>query len=92
MDGGIMLELTSGDIVVRGLYGGGYMSEDLIMIEYVDDQGNIFIEGADGDYTCESVYRFDRKTLKSVNNFTPGFYSVLHRKATWGDLDNLERH
>ena len=85
-----MTNFNEGDIVVRALTGGGFTTEGLVEIDHIDEHGDIFIEGADGDYEHDSVYRFSGKTLKSVNNYTQGFYSTILRKATDDDLENLE--
>lgn len=77
-------KVKSGDKLVRGLTGAGFTTYSLVEVEHVDSTG-IFIEGADGDYERDSVYRFSLKTGKSVNNYTAGFYSTLIRLATKED-------
>lgn len=81
--------LKEGDIVVRALIGGGFTTESLIEIESVRDNG-IFIEGCDGDYEADSVYRFSKTTGRSVNNYMAGFSSQIVRLATDEDKENLE--
>lgn len=82
-------ELKADDLVVRELHGGGFVSESLVKIDSVLDNG-IFIDGVDGDYADDSVYRFSLTTGKSCKNYVPGFYSVLTRIATEKDLEELE--
>lgn len=76
--------IKAGDVVVRALTGGGFTTYSLLEIEHVDETG-IFVEGADGDYEVDSVYRFSKHTGKSANDFIPGFYSTLMRPATEAD-------
>lgn len=85
----MLKDIKEGDVVVRGLTGGGFTTESLVTIEHVDKSGDVFIEGADGDYAKDSVYRFDRKSGRSVNNYTSGFYSTILRKATDDDIKEL---
>lgn len=80
-------KIEAGNVIVRALTGGGFTTYDLLEIEHVDENG-IYIEGADGDYAKDSVYRFDLNTGRSVNNYSPGFYSTLIRIATKEDLKN----
>ena len=80
-------KIEAGDVVVRALTGGGITTYGLLEIEHVDDNA-IFIEGADGDYAKDSVYRFSRKTGRSENNYAPGFYSTIIRVATKEDLED----
>lgn len=89
MNKDFLKNVKNGDVLVRSLIGGGFKTESLVEIESVLDNG-IFIEGADGDYEDNSVYRFSKTTGKSMNNYTAGFSSELLRIATKEDLDNLE--
>ena len=81
--------IKSGDILVRELTGGGFKTESLVEVEFVSEEG-IFINGADGDYGSDSVYKFSSGTGKSVNNFMAGWYSTLKRVVNKEDLINLE--
>lgn len=81
--------VKNGDVLVRKLTGGGFTTESIVEIESVRENG-IFIDGADGDYENDSTYRFNKTTGKSVNNYTPGFYSTLDRIASEEDLQNLQ--
>ena len=85
----MMSKFKDGDVVVRNLHGGGFVTNSLVTIEHVDENGTIFIEGADGDYSRDSVYAFHGGNHKSINNYTPGFYSVLSHVATQYDIDEL---
>lgn len=85
-DKDFLKEVKAGDVLVRGLSGGGFTTYSLIEVEHVDDKG-IYIEGADGDYAHDSVYRFSTFTGRSVNNYTPGFLSMLIRIATEEDKE-----
>lgn len=82
-------EVKAGDVLVRALTGGGYTTYNLVEVENVDDK-SIYIEGADGDYTDDSVYRFLRSNGRSVNNYIPGFSSTLIRIATEEDKSKDE--
>lgn len=81
--------VKDGDVLVSKLTGGGFTTESIVEIESVRENG-IFIDGADGDYENDSTYRFNKTTGKSVNNYTPGFYSTLDRIASEEDLQNLQ--
>lgn len=81
-------KVKSGDVLVRTLHGGGFVSESLVKVEAVLDNG-IFIEGADGDYEDDSVYRFSKSTGQSLNNYSAGFFSKLNRVATDDDIHML---
>lgn len=81
--------LKVGDFVIRELHGAGVITESIEKIEYINDTG-IFIEGADGDYSKDSCYRFFPLNGKSVNNFVPSFYSKIVKLATEEDFKRLE--
>lgn len=85
------LNLKNEDLVVRELHGAGFITKSLVRVEKVEK--NIFyIEGADGYYADDSVYAFSLENGESINNFTPGFFSKIIRKATEEDKENLEHH
>lgn len=78
-------ELKAGTAIVKMLCGGGYKTYEVCRIEEVNSAG-IFMEGADGDYDNDSVYKYSLISGKSVNNFVPGFKSEIVRIATEEDL------
>lgn len=89
MNKAFLKDLKENDIVVRKLHGGGFVTESLVTIEAVLENG-IFIKGADGDYEDDSSYCFDLTTGKSCNNYIQGFRSELSRIATEEDKEELE--
>ena len=78
-----------GDVLVRSIVGGGFTTYSLVEIEHVDDKG-IYIEGADGDYEADSVYRYLLTNGRTAENYVPGFYSELIRVATEEDKKKEE--
>ena len=83
-----MLELKSGDKVVRSLTGGGFTTHSIVEIEEVNKKG-IFIEGCDGDFSKDSVYGYNFKGAPLSGHVT-GFRSELLRLATKSDLKSFE--
>jgi hypothetical protein len=81
-----LASLKRGDVVIRNLAGGGFDCLSLLSIETVTDDG-IFVEGADGDFSRDSVYGYHLDG-QPFSSHTPGFRSTLLRKATEEDLIN----
>lgn len=84
----LITDIKAGDMFVREIHGGGMVTESLIEIEEVIND-IAYVEGADGDYEADSVYAHSLKNARSINNYTPGFFSKLSRKATAEDIERL---
>lgn len=88
MSGTNLSNIKAGDIVVREIHGASHVTECLTSIEYVNTD-TIFIQGADEDYSKDSVYSYSRQSGFSNNNYIPGFFARITRKATKEDIKNL---
>lgn len=81
--------IQAGDEIVTELHGGGIVSKHITKIEKVIND-IAYAEGADGDYSAESVYAYSLKNGRTINNYIPGFYSILSHKASPEEIEELK--
>lgn len=82
-------KVEAGTAVVKMLSGGGYKTYEVYHVEEVTVDG-IFLEGADGDYSDESTYKYSKINGRAENNYVPNFRSEIVRIATEEDLRKAE--